>query len=55
MKYIASFAGYFPADNPKYTCIVVINQPETQKAFMEQEWQPLLLKKLQEKYSLKHL
>lgn len=23
----ASFAGYFPADNPKYSCIVVINQP----------------------------
>ena len=23
----ASFAGYFPADNPKYSCIVVINEP----------------------------
>jgi cell division protein FtsI (penicillin-binding protein 3) len=25
--YQASFVGYFPADNPKYTCIVVINSP----------------------------
>ncbi len=23
----ASFAGYFPADNPKYSCIVVVNAP----------------------------
>ena len=26
-KYQASFAGYFPADNPKYSCIVVIAGP----------------------------
>lgn len=25
--YQASFAGYFPADNPKYSCIVVVNAP----------------------------
>ncbi len=25
--YQASFVGYFPADNPKYSCIVVINSP----------------------------
>lgn len=27
MKYQASFCGYFPADNPKYSGIVVINNP----------------------------
>ncbi len=27
MTYRASFCGYFPADNPKYTCIVVVNAP----------------------------
>ncbi|MFP2997394.1 penicillin-binding protein [Spongiivirga sp. MCCC 1A20706] len=27
-RYISSFAGYFPADNPKYSCIVVIHQPD---------------------------
>jgi cell division protein FtsI (penicillin-binding protein 3) len=26
-EYNASFAGYFPADKPKYSCIVVINRP----------------------------
>ena len=25
--YQASFVGYFPADNPRYSCIVVINGP----------------------------
>ena len=27
-KYQASFAGFYPADDPKYTCIVMINQPQ---------------------------
>lgn len=26
-KYLASFAGYFPADNPKYSIIVSVNAP----------------------------
>lgn len=26
-KYLASFAGYFPAENPQYSCIVVIYAP----------------------------
>ncbi|NJK86321.1 MAG: peptidoglycan glycosyltransferase, partial [Bacteroidales bacterium] len=26
-SYQASFAGYFPADEPKYSCIVVVNSP----------------------------
>jgi cell division protein FtsI (penicillin-binding protein 3) len=32
-KYISSFAGYFPADEPKYSCIVVINKPNPQKGY----------------------
>ena len=28
-KYISSFVGYFPADNPKYTSIVVIHKPNS--------------------------
>lgn len=28
LAYISSFAGYFPADNPKYSCIVVIHEPD---------------------------
>ncbi|MDW7691262.1 penicillin-binding protein [Flammeovirgaceae bacterium SG7u.111] len=27
-RYYTSFAGYFPADNPKYSCIVVIDDPK---------------------------
>jgi cell division protein FtsI (penicillin-binding protein 3) len=27
VKYQASFCGYFPADNPKYSCIVVVYAP----------------------------
>ena len=27
INYKASFVGYFPADNPKYSCIVVVNSP----------------------------
>lgn len=27
VTYQASFVGYFPADNPKYSCIVVVNSP----------------------------
>jgi cell division protein FtsI (penicillin-binding protein 3) len=26
--YLASFAGYFPADNPRYSMIVVVNKPQ---------------------------
>jgi len=29
-KYQASFCGYFPADNPKYSCIVVVQGPTKQ-------------------------
>ncbi len=29
-NYQASFVGYFPADNPKYSCIVVVNNPRGQ-------------------------
>tara|TARA_R110000868_G_scaffold52221_2_gene165186 strand:- start:1017 stop:3020 length:2004 start_codon:yes stop_codon:yes gene_type:complete len=28
LQYISSFAGYFPAENPKYSCIVVIHEPD---------------------------
>jgi len=31
--YISSFAGYFPAENPKYSCIVVIHKPNKSKGY----------------------
>ena len=32
-NYNASFAGYFPAGNPKYTCIVVVSNPSAGKIY----------------------
>ncbi|MEZ4874078.1 MAG: penicillin-binding protein [Flavobacteriaceae bacterium] len=32
-KYISSFSGFFPAENPKYSCIVVIHKPSTKKGY----------------------
>ena len=32
-EYRASFAGYFPADKPKYSCIVVVTKPKTELGF----------------------
>ncbi|WP_282056826.1 penicillin-binding protein [Maribacter luteus] len=28
LRYISTFAGYFPAEQPKYSCIVVIHEPD---------------------------
>jgi cell division protein FtsI (penicillin-binding protein 3) len=28
LAYISTFAGYFPADNPEYSCIVIIHEPD---------------------------
>ena len=33
VQYIASFVGYFPSDNPKYTGIVVIHKPNKSKGY----------------------
>jgi cell division protein FtsI (penicillin-binding protein 3) len=27
-RYVSSFAGYFPAEDPKYSCIVIIHKPK---------------------------
>ncbi|MFK5957658.1 MAG: penicillin-binding protein [Lutibacter sp.] len=32
-RYISSFTGYFPAENPKYSCIVVIHKPDIKIGF----------------------
>ncbi|MDN3695678.1 penicillin-binding transpeptidase domain-containing protein [Chryseobacterium tructae] len=33
MKYRASFAGFYPADAPKYTCYVMVSEPNTSIGF----------------------
>ena len=32
-RYVSSFAGYFPAKEPKYSCIVVIHKPSIKKGY----------------------
>lgn len=32
-RYVSSFAGFFPVDNPKYSCIVVIHDPKKEKGY----------------------
>jgi len=32
-RYVASFAGFFPAKNPKYSCIVVVHDPLKEKGY----------------------
>ncbi|MBN08866.1 MAG: penicillin-binding protein [Flavobacteriaceae bacterium] len=33
IEYISSFVGYFPADKPKYSCIVLIHKPNKLKGY----------------------
>lgn len=33
MKYRASFAGFYPSDKPKYTCYVMISEPDVSKGY----------------------
>jgi len=33
VQYISSFVGYFPAEAPKYSCIVVIHRPDKSKGY----------------------
>jgi cell division protein FtsI (penicillin-binding protein 3) len=28
-KYLASFVGFFPAEDPKYVCLIMLNEPKT--------------------------
>lgn len=41
LKYQASFAGYFPANNPAYSCIVVITDPNTGQFYGSQVAAPV--------------
>ncbi|MDI1257182.1 MAG: penicillin-binding protein [Flavobacterium sp.] len=33
LYYASSFVGYFPADNPKYSCIVIIHKPNVAQGY----------------------
>src|SRR5690606_22789782 len=48
-KYISSFAGYFPSENPKYSCIVVIHKPSTKKGYYGADVSGPVFKKIAQK------
>jgi cell division protein FtsI (penicillin-binding protein 3) len=33
VQYVSSFVGYFPAEKPQYSCIVVIHRPDKTKGY----------------------
>jgi cell division protein FtsI (penicillin-binding protein 3) len=43
VSYQASFVGYFPADNPQYSCIVVVNSPSGNVYYGHQVAGPVFL------------
>ena len=51
VNYISSFVGYFPAENPKYSCIVVINKPNKNKGYYGSDVAAPVFKRIAEKIS----
>ncbi len=45
-KHQASFAGYFPSDDPKYSCIVVLYSTKTRGNFYGAQWAAPVFKKI---------
>lgn len=48
-RYISSFVGYFPADNPKYSCIVVIHKPNNRVGYYGADVSGPVFKKIAQK------
>ena len=48
-RYVSSFTGYFPAENPKYSCIVVIHKPVVKKGFYGADVSGPVFKKVAQK------
>ena len=53
VDYISSFVGYFPADKPKYSCIIVINKPNKKKGYYGSDVAAPVFKRIAEKISSK--
>tara|TARA_R110000868_G_scaffold720_2_gene5210 strand:- start:7364 stop:9319 length:1956 start_codon:yes stop_codon:yes gene_type:complete len=49
INYISSFVGYFPADNPKYSCIVVIHEPDQSVGYYGADVSGPVFKKIAQK------
>ncbi|MCI4642447.1 MAG: transpeptidase family protein [Flavobacteriaceae bacterium] len=56
LKYISTFAGYFPAEQPEYSCIVVIHEPDKHVGYYGADVSGPVFKAIAQKmYTSKHL
>ena len=49
LNYISTFSGYFPADNPEYSCIVVVHEPEKSVGYYGADVSGPVFKKIAQK------
>jgi cell division protein FtsI (penicillin-binding protein 3) len=49
LNYISTFSGYFPADSPKYSCIVVIHEPDKSVGYYGADVSGPVFKKIAQK------
>lgn len=49
LNYISTFSGYFPAENPKYSCIVVIHEPDKNVGYYGADVSGPVFKKIAQK------
>ena len=49
LNYISTFSGYFPAENPQYSCIVVIHEPDTSVGYYGADVSGPVFKKIAQK------
>ena len=49
LNYISSFVGYFPVENPKYSCIVVIHEPDKEVGYYGADVSGPVFKKIAQK------
>ena len=49
LNYISTFVGYFPAENPKYSCIVVIHEPDKSVGYYGADVSGPVFKKIAQK------
>lgn len=53
-RHQASFAGFFPSDNPKYSCIVVLYSGKTRSNFYGGTWATPVFKQIADKIFTSH-
>ena len=53
-QYISSFSGFFPADNPQYSCIVVVYHPKKEIGYFGAEVAAPVFRKIANHYYIKN-